>query len=326
MVERADSIDRFLAAEGWSSAAQTPLAGDASTRRYVRLRRASQSAVLMDSAQEEITPFCRTARRLKALGLSAPRILAEDTAHRLLLLEDLGDLTFSYCLDAGIGPDEGTLYGVSVDLLMALGHAPISDRFPVMDRDYLAREISLFAEWWPSEGGPDLAAEAESWVAAWREAHAFALKAPSCLALRDFHAANLVWLAERDGIAKVGLLDFQDAVIAPLSYDLVSLLKDVRRDLPEGLEADMIARFVAAFPVLDAKEFDALYAILGAHRNLRIAGVFLRLARRDDKPCYLKYLPRVWRHIETDLAHPVLAPVCNWLEQRVPPERRRAVS
>ena len=161
MVERADSIDRFLAAEGWSSAAQTPLAGDASTRRYVRLRRASQSAVLMDSAQEEITPFCRTARRLKALGLSAPRILAEDTAHRLLLLEDLGDLTFSYCLDAGIGPDEGTLYGVSVDLLMALGHAPISDRFPVMDRDYLAREISLFAEWWPSEGGPDLAAEAE---------------------------------------------------------------------------------------------------------------------------------------------------------------------
>ncbi len=325
MSERAEHIDRFLAAKGWSGAARTVLVGDASGRRYVRLCQESESAVLMDSVHEEIAAFCLTARRLQNLGLSAPRILAEDSALRLLLLEDFGDLTFTCCLDAGSGPDEGSLYGLAVDLLATLGHAPVSDGFPVMDQDYLAREIRLFAEWWPSESGVDLTTEAGSWVAAWREAHALALSAPSCLALRDFHAANLMWLAERDGIAQVGLLDFQDAVIAPLPYDLVSLLKDVRRDLPEGLEADMIARFADAFPALEAKAFHAAYAIIGAHRNLRIAGVFSRLAQRDNKPGYLEYLPRVWRHIETDLAHPVLAPVSDWLERHVPPGQRRCV-
>jgi len=323
MAERAERIDRFLAAEGWSDATRTPLAADASGRRYVRLFQESESAVLMDSAHEEIAPFCRAARRLHTLGMSAPKIFAEDTVHRLLLLEDLGDLTFSYCLDAGIGPGEDKLYGIAVDLLATLGQAPVSGGFPVMDRGYLAREIRLFAECWPSDGDTDMTMETESWVAAWHEAHALALMTPSCLALRDFHAANLMWLAGRNGIAKVGLLDFQDAVIAPLPYDLVSLLRDARRDLPEGLEADMIARFFAAFPALEAKAFHDAYAILGAHRNLRIAGVFSRLAQRGDKPGYLKYLPRVWRYIETDLAHPVLAPVCDWLERHVPPERRR---
>ena len=267
----------------------------------------------MDSAHEDIAPFRRTADRLAELGLSAPAIFAEDAAHRLLLLEDFGDLTFSYCLDAGEGPGEAALYGAAVDLLAVLGQAPVAGGFPVMDAIYLAREIRLFAEWWPPEGGRDLSSQAESWTAAWRDAHALALEAPVCLALRDFHAANLMWLAQRDGLAKVGLLDFQDAVIAPLSYDLVSLLKDVRRDLPAELEADMVARFLAAFSALDAEAFRASYAILGAHRNLRIAGVFARLARRDGKPGYLEFMPRVWSHIEADLAHPALAPVRDWL-------------
>ncbi len=323
MAERGAEIERFLAAQGWTDAARTALAGDASARQYFRLRRGSESAVLMDSAHEDIAPFRRAARRLAELGLSAPEIFAEDAAHRLLLEEDLGDLTFTNCLDEGAGPDAAILYGAAVDILVALGEAPVADDFPVMDEDYLAREIRLFAEWWPPEGG-DLAPEAESWVESWREAHGFALEAPTCLALRDFHAANLMWLAERDGIARVGLLDFQDAVIAPLPYDLVSLLKDVRRDVPDGLAADMVARFIAAFPALDAEAFHAAYAILGAHRNLRIAGIFSRLARRDGKPGYLEFLPRVWRHIEADLAHPALAPVGDWLDRHLPERGRGA--
>jgi aminoglycoside/choline kinase family phosphotransferase len=313
MAERDRIIDAFLAAQGWSGAARTPLAGDASSRRYVRLAQGGARAVLMDSRHEAVAPFLRAARRLEDLGLSAPRLLAEDAAERLLLLEDFGDLTFTCCLETGEGADEATLYAAAVDLLAALAAMPAGGDFPAMDRAYLAAEIRLFAEWWPPDGGRNLASGADAWVESWRGAHALALALPSGLALRDFHAGNLMWLAERGGIARVGLLDFQDAVTAPVAYDLVSLLKDVRRDVPPALEAAMVTRFLAACPTLDGEAFRAAYAILGAHRNLRIAGVFARLARRDGKRAYLDFLPRVWRHIQADLAHPALAPVADWL-------------
>lgn len=323
MAERFDQIDHFLAANGWSDASLTLLAGDASGRRYFRLCRGTKSAVVMDSEHEEIGPFCRAAKRLAGLGLSSPKIFAEDALNRLLLLEDFGDFTFSHCLDSDTGLDERMLYGAASDLLAMLGQAPVGDSFPVMDRAYLVNEIRLFAEWWPPEDDINLIAEEESWVAAWHEAHALALEVPTCLSLRDFHAANLMWLAERDGIARVGLLDFQDAVIAPLPYDLVSMLQDVRRDLPDGLEDDVVARFLSAFPSLDTEAFHATYAILGAHRNLRIAGVFSRLARRDGKYSYLEFLPRVWRYIDVDLVHPALAPVRAWLAHYLPPGQER---
>ena len=333
MPERGRDIDRFLSAAGWSGAARAPLAGDASARSYLRLRQGGESAVLMDSGATDIAPFCRVARHLRGLGYSAPEILAEDSAGRLLLLEDLGDLSFIRCLEDPDGPGAPgaeTLYGAAVDLLAEMGRAPIGAATPAMDAAYLAAEIRLFADWWPPHGSvqtapanpSQLTALAEGWVAAWRDAHALALTPPKYLALRDFHAANLMWLPARHGLATVGLLDFQDAVAAPLAYDLVSLLQDVRRDVPEDLQMAMIARFLAAFPDLDAAAFRTSYAILGAHRNLRIAGIFSRLARRDGKRGYLDYLPRVWRHIAADLRHPALAPVAEWLARHVPPEQR----
>jgi aminoglycoside/choline kinase family phosphotransferase len=327
MTERAGAIDSFLNAAGWSGAAEAPLAGDASTRRYIRLRRGAASAVLMDSEAIDIAPFCRIARHLGELGYSAPNILSEDSAQRLLLLEDLGDLSFVHCLDAAEGPGAEALYGAAVDVLAELGQAPLAADIPAMDITYLAAEIRLFTEWWPPDGLGEgkLLAHADAWVAAWHEAHALALAPPKCLALRDFHAANLMWLPERHGLARVGLLDFQDAVAAPLTYDLVSLLQDVRRDVPGELERAMMARFFAAFANLDPEAFHASYAILGAHRNLRIAGIFSCLARRDGKRGYLQYLPRVWQHIAADLGHACLAPVADWLARHVPPEQRGAV-
>ena len=324
MTERGADIDSFLAAAGWSGAAQAPLAGDASTRRYLRVTRGDDSAVLMDSEHVDIEPFCRIAARLGELGYSAPDIYAADSARRLLLLEDLGDLSFSHCLEIGHGPGEAALYGAAVDLLAALASAPVAAATPAMDAAYLAAEIRLFAEWWPPESGgeSELQAHADAWAAAWRETYALALALPQCLALRDFHAANLMWLPQRHGLGRVGLLDFQDAVAAPVSYDLVSLLQDVRRDVAQVLAAEMIARFVAALPDLDPNAFRASYAVLGAHRNLRIAAVFSRLAGRDGKHGYLTYLPRVWRHIDADLRHPALAPVADWLARHVPPAER----
>ena len=167
-----------------------------------------------------------------------------------------------------------------------------------------------------------MAAHADAWVEAWRGAYRPALAIPSGLALRDFHAGNLMWLAARRGLGRVGLLDFQDALAAPICYDLVSLLQDARLDVPDNIEAEMIERFVAAFPGLDRDAFRASYAVLGAHRNLRIAGIFSRLARRDGRRGYLEFLPRVWRHIETDLGHPALAPIEAWLARHVPADQR----
>lgn len=330
MPERARDIDRFIAAAGWSGAARAPLAGDASARRYLRLRRGSESAVLMDSAVTDIEPFCHVARQLRGLGYSTPEILAEDRVRRLLLLEDFGDLSFTRCLEDADGPGAAVLYGVAVDLLAELGSAPVGAGIPAMDAAYLATEIRLFAEWWPPDGNAkaapnkptQLAVHADAWVAAWRDAYELALKPPKGLALRDFHAANLMWLPARQGLSRVGLLDFQDAVAAPLPYDLVSLLQDVRQDVPEDLQEAMIARFLSAFPDLDAAAFRTSYAILGAHRHLRIAGVFSRLARRNSNRDYLVYLPQVWRHIAANLHHPALVPVAEWLARYLPPEQR----
>ena len=319
MAERARHIDDFLAAAGWAGAARVPLAGDASGRIYQRLSLSGKSAVLMDSAGEDISAFRHIARHLGGLGFSAPEILAEHVGHRLLLLEDLGDLRFDRCLEA----DSVTLYEAAVDMLVALAAEPLPNDSAVMNEAYLADEIGLFAEWWPP-GGEDapLAAHADSWAEAWRAAYAPALAIPAGLALRDFHAGNLMWLPARSGIRRVGLLDFQDALTAPVSYDLVSLLQDARLDVPDDLETAMIERFVTAIPDLDGEAFRTSYAVLGAHRSLRIAGIFSRLARRDGKRGYLQFLPRVWRQVETNLRHPALAPVAAWLDRHVPAAQR----
>lgn len=316
MVERGRHIESFLSAAGWAGAARTPLAGDASGRTYQRLQLGEKSAVLMDSPGEDIGPFCRIARHLDGLGYSAPRIYAEDGDQRLLLLEDLGDLSFINCLDDASGAGATELYGAAVDVLADLSAQPLPPGAAVMDAGHLAGEISLFSEWWP------MVAETEDWSGAWRDAYQLALVIPSGLALRDFHAGNLMWFPARSGNRRVGLLDFQDALIAPISYDLVSLLQDARRDVPEDLQSAMIARFTGGFQNLDQDAFRASYAVLGAHRNLRIAGVFSRLAAQGGKREYLRFLPRVWRHIEANLRHPALAPVAAWLADHVPADQR----
>ena len=122
-----------------------------------------------------------------------------------------------------------------------------------------------------------------------------------------------------------GLLDFQDAVGGPASYDLVSLLEDARRDVPEGLRIAMTERYLAAFPELDRADFARSAAILAAQRNCKIIGIFTRLWRRDGKPAYLGHIPRVWRLLEGDVRRePALRPIADWLDRHLPPELRHA--
>jgi N-acetylmuramate 1-kinase len=328
VTERERDIDAFLARAGFAAAVRAPLPGDASFRRYVRLKGNGGTAMLMDAPppKEDVRPYCRVARLLVRLGLSAPRILAEDAEKGLLVIEDFGDDTFTRLLAAG--EDEAALYTLAVDLLIALhrGFSLPAPDLPPYDDERLLFEASLLVDWYlPAVAGraPD-ASLREDYLELWRDLLPLAREVPETFVLRDYHVDNLMRLPGRDGAAACGLLDFQDAVVGPMSYDLVSLLEDARRDVPEPLAAGMRARFAAAFPAVDAAALDRSCAVLAAQRNAKIVGIFTRLCVRDGKPGYLAHIPRVWRLLERDLRHPALAPMARWLERHIPRDLRRA--
>ncbi len=323
MDDRAERIGEFLARAGWSGAARKPLRQDASFRRYERLRLGERGAVLMDAPppQEDVCSFIAIGRHLRFLGYSAPDIYAADVGLGALLLEDLGDDVFTRVLDGG--GDARDLYAHAVDLLIDLQRRELPAGVAAYDIPALLDEASLFVDWYlPVVGGAVPARFArESFFEAWREVLPLACAGPRVLVLRDYHVDNLMWLEARDGISRVGLLDFQDALIGPCLYDLVSLLEDARRDLSPSLAADMFERFVAGTG-LDPAGAETAYAILGAQRNTKIVGIFTRLWQRDGKADYLAYIPRVWDLLEGDLEHPVLDSLRTWFERHVPSRSR----
>jgi N-acetylmuramate 1-kinase len=319
-IDRDAEIAAFLAAAGWSAASRAPLAGDASPRRYDRLTLGARRAVLMDSApgpEVDPVPFLAVTAWLRAAGLSAPEVLAAEPASGLILLEDLGDDLYARVLARDPGLDE-PLYAAAVDLLATLhrlpppGPAPAWRPAPFDPATYL-REARLVVDWYlPAATGarvpPDRAAEFDALVTALAGQLA---AAPPVAVLRDYHAENLVWLPARSGDARVGLLDYQDLLIGHPAYDLVSLLEDARRDTSPALRATMTARYLAATGG-DPEAFAAAAHLLAAQRNLKILGIFARLCRRDGKPQYLRFMPRVWGHLRRDLAHTSLARLRRW--------------
>ncbi len=312
---RLPAIARLIHRAHWADARLLPLAGDASSRRYFRLLDGDRSAVLMDAAPGTTDSYVAMTQWLRHRGLHAPEILAADQVEGLLLLEDLGDDLVARVLetDPALAP---RIYDRMTDLLVELhGHAP-PDFVLRLDGPELARQVGLFAEYYPAAAGaPGKGAD----VAAVIEAlHAeLAEDMPPVLGLRDFHAENLVW----QGDASLGILDFQDAVATHPAYDLVSGLQDARRDVDPDIEAAQIARYITATGV-DGDRFRAAYALLGAQRNLRIMGIFTRLAQRDGKRRYLAFMPRVWDAIQRDLTHPALAPLAAALEGVPAPSAR----
>ncbi len=312
----------FLAGTEWRDARMTALSGDASFRRYFRLAGGPSPALLMDAPppQEDVAPFVRVARHLRALGFSAPEIHAEDPERGYLVIEDFGDATFTRRLAEGA--DEHALYTLATDTLIALHRHPDAAAVdvPPYDADALQREADLLIDWFlPAvTGAPTPAAVAAEYRAVWRDLYPLADATAPTLVLRDYHVDNLMELPGRAGIAACGLLDFQDATIGSPAYDLVSLVADARRDISPALREATIEHYLAAFPALDRADFLAAAAMLSAQRNCKIIGIFTRLMARDGKPVYLQHIPRVWRLLEADLAHPALAPVEAWLDAAVP--------
>jgi hypothetical protein len=325
MNDRADAIGAFLQRVGWADATRARLASDASFRRYERLSAAGRRAMLMDAPppRENVRPFLAVARHLCALGFSAPNILAADESAGLLLIEDLGDDTFTRLLAAGSDPAE--LYALATDALIALHRrtdaAP--DWLPLYDDARLLAEAELLTEWYmPAVGVRPSPAQMHEYRALWQAAFPTARAVPETLVLRDYHVDNLMLLSGRAGIAALGLLDFQDAVRGPVSYDLMSLIEDARLDVPEALQRAMRAKYLAAFPALDPAAFEASLAVLGAQRHAKVIGIFTRLCVRDGKSAYLRHIPRVFRLLERSLAHPALSGLRDWFEAALPPGAR----
>lgn len=321
-MSRPSQRDAFLKTAGWANATALPLAGDASSRRYDRLTFPGSgiTAVLMDAPPdrgEDTRPFVRIAKHLSHLGLSAPDILSENCANGFLLLEDLGDAVLARLVEADPAA-EVDLYRAATDVLLALHTHPAPDALPDLGIDKMAQAVDLSISWYATGCGRD---PDPSDVLRVQTLTARALEAippaRDVLALRDFHAENLIWLPERQGAARVGLLDFQDAFAGHPAYDLVSMLEDARRDVSPSVRAEMIEHYIARSG-LEPEAFRVAYATLGAQRNLRILGVFARLSMHFGKPDYVDLIPRVWAHLQSDLAHPVLSDLAGFLAKALP--------
>lgn len=317
----------FIARSGWGDARESLLAGDASFRKYFRLRRGDKTVVVMDSpaAHEPVEPFVRVGQHLRALGLSAPEILAEDLPGGFLLLEDLGDDTFARVLEAG--GDEVALYERATDVLVAVHQAPDHGLLPGLGAymgEGLIEAAMLLPEWYlPEASGKTVPEEEfEAYRVAWRACLAHLPAGGDSLLLRDYHKDNLLWLPQRPGVKACGLLDFQDAQRGHPSYDLVSLIEDARRDVSPVAYAQCLKRYVE-MTGLDARDFQTGFALMAAQRHARVIGLFVRLWRRDGKPVYLPHLPRVWRLFERALKHEALTPLRQWVDRLLPPALRR---
>lgn len=314
---RAATRASFTHAAGWAGAQVAFLAGDASARRYFRLTRDGETAVLMDADAATLAPYLAMTDWLRDRDFDAPRVIAADLEAGLALIEDFGDAQIARVVEADPA-QTAPLYDRIAGLLARLASFPPAPGVKVLDGPEMARQVGLFAEWYPGAVGADAGAQADADQIAPTIARlhaALCADLPPVTGLRDFHAENII-LTPDD---RLGLLDFQDAVAVHPAYDLVSVLHDARRDIPADVEQAAIARFLADTG-LDSDRFRAAFALLSVQRNLRIMGIFTRLCIADGKPRYLAFMPHVWSLISRALAAPELAELAALLARIPPPE------
>ena len=330
MKDREELIADFLNKNGWGNAERRMLAADASFRRYDRLFMDGKTMVFMDAPppMENVRPFVKVAKCLEKNGYSAPHLYAVDEENGFILLEDFGDSTYTRLLNAG--ENEEDLYALAIDVLADMHSKPEADivpeGLPLYDVDALLKEAMLFPDWFmPAAFGHQTDKEvADEYALLWEEAFALAGDVPQTMVLRDYHVDNLMRLDGRDGVKACGLLDFQDALHGAVSYDVMSLMEDARRDISPELFIKMQNRYLEAMgdKIPDKEKFLTSWAVLAAGRHAKVLGIFVRLCVRDHKPRYLHHLPRLWRLLERALEHPALSGLKLWFNKYIPPEQR----
>ena len=326
MSDRQAALAAFLEEAGWGAASVAWRPGDASYRRYARLTLGRQVSMLMDAPppQEAVGPFLEVGEVLKGAGLTTPAILARDEFNGFLLLEDFGDTTYTALLNSGA--DVARLYLLATDTLIEL-RRQLSKRpaaVPFYNPEVRVGHFSTFLDWlWPEVLPPGpTPAERATFNALWLDALKHAPTLGQGLVHRDFHVDNLMLLEDRPSIAACGVLDFQDAGWGPFAYDLASLVEDARRDLSPTVKKACLDRYTEAFPHLSADEISAAIAVHGGQRHLRVAGLWVRLWRRDGKSGYLKHMARTWTLLEGSLAHPILSDVAAFMADAFPESAR----
>lgn len=313
----------FLQAIGWSEVKMEALQADASFRRYYRLPGAPQPSLLMQDPPDRpavppfvmVEPFIAIAEHLHALGLRAPEIFFKDLENGLLVLEDFGSNTYTELFNAGADPKP--LYELAVDVLVHLHQHPQRNDLPLKpySDQVLIEEAMLLLDWYyPAlTGNKPTDALKQSFADVWREVFKKMPADQQTLVLRDYHVDNLMLTADGQGIGKCGLLDFQDALIGQFSYDLMSLLEDARRDVPQELQKHLYDRYINAMgPDLDKEGFDYAYRVLAAQRHAKVLGIFVRLYERDGKDRYLQFIPHVHKLFMQSVNDPALAPLKAW--------------
>lgn len=328
--ERGPAMDDFLTRIGWHGASRSILAGDASFRRYERVQYGDTIAVLMDAPPpwEDVRPFIAVTNVLGRCNVTVPNIIAADEAQGFLLLEDLGDISFTRLLKANPAR-EIELYTAATNALITLRRASAADAatfrksLPPYDMAVYLREAGLFAEWFlPQIHGLEKARVLrDEYLSIWREILTTLAPEQHCITHRDYHADNLFWLEGRAGHHAVGMIDYQDALWGDAAYDLASLIEDARRDVSGETVKQCYAHYVKQTGE-DETQFAARYAVIAAQRNAKIIGIFARLCVRDGKAHYLDYLPRVWGHFMHDISHPLLAPLAAFVAAHVPADWR----
>ncbi len=348
--ERIGKLRAFLDKSGYGAAKRERMQGDASTRIFERLTLGDETLVLMNAPPqpdgppvrdgkpysaiahlaENTIPYVAIAAGLRARAVSAPVIHHADTDAGLIIMEDLGEQR----VVAGDPPAPiEERYVAALDVLIALHRRRLPEtvevaphreyRLPRYDIDAFMIEVELLVDWYlPYAGMRATDDRRAAFVSLWRDALTPALEAPSTWVLRDYHSPNLLWLSDRQDVGRIGVVDFQDAVIGPGAYDVASLLQDARVDVPETLEFLLLGRYVRARQAddrrFDASAFAQLYATLAAQRATKVLGIFARLNSRDGKPQYLRHIPRIWRYLQRSLAHPALEPLRGWYANNVP--------
>jgi N-acetylmuramate 1-kinase len=345
--ERITQVRKFLDESGYGEAKRERMQGDASTRIFERLTLDGQTMILMNAPPrpdgppirdgksysaiahlaENTVPYVAVAGALLERNLSAPVILHADTTLGLVIMEDLGD-------DRVVAGDPPApieaRYQAALDVLISLHRRRLPDilssfdyELPQYDLDAFLIEVELLLDWYLVYArAPTTEGRRGIFLSLWREALLPAVEAPATWVLRDFHSPNLLWLPGRHDVSRIGIVDFQDAVLGPAAYDVASLLQDARVNVPEPLEVALLSRYVRARQNddrrFDASEFALLYSTMAAQRATKVLGIFARLNQRDGKPQYLRHIPRIWRYLQRSLEHPDLAPLRAWYEANVP--------